>query len=94
LLVKPSRGEFMDFEDLLAQRHFFAGRAASFVFEGDVKLFSNELNGFREFEVFDLHDEGEAVAAFASTEAFIKAAVRVDVKRRGLFLSKRAEAFP
>ena len=94
LLVKPSRGEFMDFEDLLAQRHFFAGRATGFVFEGDVKLLSNELDGFREFEVLDLHDEGEAVAAFAGTEAFIEAAVGVDVKRRGLLLSKRAETFP
>ena len=69
------------------------GGAACFVFERDVELLSKELDRLNELEVFLLHDEGEAVAAFACAEAFIKAAIRVDVEGGCFFLGKRAQPF-
>jgi hypothetical protein len=79
---------------LLAQGNFFMGGAACFVFERDVELFGKELDRLNELEVFLLHDEGEAVAAFACAKALIEAAIRMNVKGRRLFLGKRAKPFP
>jgi hypothetical protein len=81
-------------ENLLTQGNFFMGGAACFVFERDVELFGKELDRLNELEVFLLHDECEAVAAFACAKAFIKAAIRMNVKGRRFFLGKRAKPFP
>ena len=70
------------------------GGAACFVFERDVEFLSKELDRLNELEVFLLHDKGEAVAALACAEAFIKAAIWMDVEGRRLFLGKRAQPFP
>ena len=92
--MEPCGSNFVQLEDLFAQGDFFVGGAACFVFERDVELLSKELDRLNELEVFLLHDKGEAVAAFACAEAFIKAAIRVNVKGRRLFLGKRAQPFP
>ena len=92
--MEPCSSNFVQLEDLFAQGNFFAGGAACFVFERDVELLGKELHRLNELEVFLLHDEGEAVAAFASAEAFIKAAIWMDVEGRRLFLGKRAKPFP
>ena len=70
------------------------GGAAFFVFERDVELLGEELDCLNELEVFLLHYEGEAIAAFACAEAFIESAIRMDVEGGCLFLGKRAQPFP
>ena len=92
--MEPCGSNFVQLEDLFAQGNFFVGVAACFVFERDVEPLGKELDRLNKLEVFLLHDEGEAVAAFACAETFIKAAIRVDVKGRRLFLCKWAQPFP
>ena len=92
--MEPCGSNFVQLEDLFAQGDFFVGGATCFIFKIDVEFFGKELDRFNELQVFVLHDEAEAVAAFARTEAFIKSAIRVDVKGGGLFLCKRAKTLP
>ena len=88
--MKPGSSNFVQFKDLFAQGDFFAGGAACFVFKRDVELLGKELDRLNEIEVFLFHNECEAVATFARTEAFIKATIWMDVEGRRLFLGKRA----
>lgn len=92
--MEPCGSNFVQLEDLFAQGNFFVGGAACFVFERDVEPLGKELDRLNKLEVFLLHDEGEAVAAFACAEAFIKATIGMDVEGRRLFLGKRAQPFP
>ena len=92
--MEPCGSNFVQLKDLFALGDFFVGGAACFVFERDVEPLGKELDRLNEFEVFLLHYEGEAVAAFACAEAFIESAIRMDVEGGRLFLGKRAQPFP
>ena len=84
----------MDFEKLFSQGNRLARRATGFVLKRDVEFLCEKLYRFGEFEILQLHGEGEAVAAFASAKAFIKSAVRMYIKGRCFFLCERTEPFP
>ena len=58
--MKPVRCEFVYFKELFAQGDFFPAGAAGFVFELNIEFFAQPLDGFPEFEVFHLHDEGHS----------------------------------
>ena len=92
--MEPCGSNFVQLEDLFAQGNFFVGGAACFVFERDVEPLGKELDRLNKLEVFLLHYEGKAVAAFACAEAFIKATIGMDVEGRRFFLGKRAQPFP
>ena len=80
------------FQRVVCAGDFFPAGAAGFVFELNIEFFAQPLDGFPEFEVFHLHDEGEAVASFSGTEAFVESAIRVDVERGCFLLCEGAQA--
>ena len=60
--------------------------------ELDAVLLPQPLDGLGEREGVDLHDEGDDVAALATSEAVEELTRRVDVERRGLLVVEGAQA--
>ena len=78
----------MKFEKLLTERDLLPRGPAFFVLRWKVEFLCQKLNRLDKLEVLLLHYESEAIAAFTGAEAFVEAAVRMDVKGGGLLRSE------
>jgi hypothetical protein len=78
----------MKFEKLLSKRDLLPRGSAFFILKCNIEFLCQKLNRLDKLEVLLLHYESEAIAAFAGAEAFVEAAVRMDVKGGGLLRSE------